>query len=99
MTLCRVLQHAFLTSLLFRTERDAKGYEDGMTLGPVLRPELPVAAQVRVPRLTTNTERIAQLWPDRCDARLERSDLVAAPAVARELVVDIAHDPDLPALR
>src|SRR5271169_4665126 len=62
----------------------------------ILRPELPVAAQVEISRLTAERENVPDLGTDGRDARLERPDPVTAAAIAAQLVIHIANNAQFP---
>src|SRR6185312_9290022 len=79
-----------------RTERNCQRRKYRFALDAVLRPELPVAAQVEIGGLPADRECIAELRADRGDLRLEGPEPRARAAIGGELVVDVADDAQLP---
>src|SRR5439155_361361 len=67
---------------------------------PAIRPvcivELPVALEVQIgPRRGADGNNEPDLRPDADHARLEASDAIAGAAVAADLIIDVAYEPDL----
>jgi hypothetical protein len=56
--------------------------------------ELHIPLEIQISLIISDRKEIADLRTDADNPRLERADVVAASAVAGELVVDIAHRPD-----
>ncbi len=84
-----------LAALRRRAQRDVQGEESGHPAHPVLRPILVVATHVGRPLLLAHVEIPADLRANARNLGKKRTELRPAPAVARELIVEITGHADL----
>src|SRR5262245_24380549 len=83
--------------LLFRCLRDHERGPDVPSIGPMPGVVFLLSFEIHVALIVVaDLEDVADLRSDADDARFEAADPVATPAVARELIVKVSNEANLP---